>query len=257
MGDSMVWVIHIQPVTNEFSPDGEFRGHAEALAAHYNAVPKISAIGVKRFEFTKQTLQRPTYGNGDPYTAFSYYYNDVNEKFCREIGVPRPHKPALAPLAPHEWPQEFVYKKTYTRRAALVEYPGLMCGVEEGLREVIERVEPGVHLFNPIKMTLPKKLPHTIPHHMMIVTRFLNSYSPENNDPGAVSITSSNTHFVASDFGKTTYSGVAMSSAVFGNAHLWRERWFRSGTFFMSDHLKAEIDKAGLRLPPHFKMKQV
>lgn len=51
-------------------------------------------------------------------------------------------------------------------------------------------------------------------------------------------------------------TGRAFSKAVFGKAHLWRDRRFQMVNCF-SDQLMADISDATLRIPKHYKMKEV
>jgi hypothetical protein len=197
-------------------------------------------------------------GDGNPYRAISTYSLDVSEKFHSELGVRRGEDgsyPPYSPILPHEWPKEYVQERIYKTEAALVEYPNRMYAVTEPLRAIIERLEPGVHQFNPIRVILPKGLEHTVPHHMMIVGRWLNAFSQADSDPRGLH--SANTVSPVVYDNKKSFAGVAMSATIMGNAHLWRESALRGGTFYISDQLKDEVTKAGLRLPPSFKMKTV
>ncbi len=182
---------------------------------------------------------------------------DVTDKFHAELGVRRPHHPPLDPVQPHEWPTEYVCERVYKREAAIVKFTNRMHAVVEPLRDIIERLEPGVHQFNPIRVLLPKGVEHPVPHYMMVVGRWLNAFRLEESDPGCVRVSAGNTASVGGAEDKAKYAGVAMATAEIGNAHLWCERKLRGPTFYMSDRLKDEVTKAGLRLPPHYKMKSV
>ncbi len=132
-----------------------------------------------------------------------------------------------------------------------------MHAVAEPLRDIIERLEPGVHQFNPIRVLLPKGVAHPVPHFMMVVGRWLNAFRLEESDPGCVDVSASNSVSVGGAATKEKFAGVAMANSEIGDAHLWCERELRGPTFCMSDRLKDEVTKAGLRLPPHYKMKSV
>lgn len=240
---------------NEFFPRGDFRGYEEALAAHYKAGrrPGLTPRHRQNYMFTSE---HPLDGNGNPYPAFTDYKYDVSAKFRTELGLSLWRTVPLLPVQPHEWPAEYVYEKVYKRRAALVELPSRMYAVEDGLREVIERLEPGVHQFHPIRMILPEGIEHPIQHHMMVVGRWLSSFRLAQTDPGCLRDAETVSPIVHSDT-KECIAGVAMDSVEIGSAHLWCERYVRGPKFLISDLLKDEIIKAGLRLPPHFKMKSV
>lgn len=254
-GEQLVWAIRISTEFNEFSPQGYYRGYKEALAAHYDAEPRPGLTPKHPPVFVFKD-KREVDGDGVPYRTFTDYAYDVSEKFHAEQGVRRPHHPPLDPVQPHEWPAEYVYKRAYKRDAAIVKFPNRSYAVTEPLRNIIERLEPGVHQFNPIRVLLPKGVEHPIQHHMMVVGRWLNAFRLEESDPSCLRDADTVSPAVYLD-DKRSFAGVAMAASEIGSAHLWCERAFRGGTFYVSDVLKAEIDKAGLRLPPTFKMKSV
>lgn len=236
---------------NEFFPRGGFRGYDEALAAPYGAEYKSSFPAGFVFK-----SDRPLNSVGNPSAYFTTYSREVSEKFHAEIGVPQPHEPALLPVQPHEWPAEYVYEKAYKRHASIVEFSNRMYAAEDALREIIERLDPGVHQFNPVRVLLPKGVAHPVTFHMMIVGRWLNSFSLADSEPTSLQDVETTAPRVFPD-NKKGFGGVAMQASVIGGAHFWREKSLGRPTFLLSDVLKAEVGKAGLRLPPHFKMKSV
>lgn len=250
----MVWAIVFSSEFNEFSPRGDFRGYMEALAAHYKAErrPGLTPRHPPQYVFTSE---RPVDGDGNPYPVFQQYVYEVSEKFHSEIGDRSRHDPPLQPVEPHEWPTEYVYERPYKRQAAMMAGPNRMFVVVEPLRDIIERLEPGVHQFNPIRVTLPKGEEHPVRHHMMIVGRWLDAFRLEESDPKSLHADRQSLLVKASH--KEAFRGVAMSAVEIGKSHLWRERRLRPATFYMSDTLKDEVAKAGLRLPPHYMMRTV
>lgn len=180
----------------------------------------------------------------------------MSEKFHSELGVRQPGKPPLLPVEPHEWPAEYVFERAYKREAAIIMGPNRMFAVVAPLRDIIERLEPGVHQFNPIRVVLPGGDEHPVQHFMMIVGRWLDAFRLDDSDPNCLTRVSTGSPVVGANY-KQAFQGVAMSSAEIGNAHLWCERRLRPATFYMSDALKEEITRAGLRLPPHYKMRVI
>lgn len=251
----MVWAIVFPSEFNEFSPRGEFRGYEEALAAQYGA-ERQAGLTPKHAPVYVFTSERPLDGDSNPYRAFTTYKLDVSEKYHSELGVRRPHHAPLNPIQPHEWPAEFVYDRAYKREAAIIEGSNRMHAVAEPLRDIIERLEPGVHQFNPIRVLLPKGVEHPVPHFMMVVGRWLDAFRLEKSDPGYLDSIESGSPSVKY-YRKGAFAEIAMDSGHVGDAHLWCERKLRPATFYMSDRLKDEVTKAGLRLPPHYKMKSV
>lgn len=251
----MVWAVRFVPEFNEFFPRGEFLNYEEALAAHYKAErrPGLTPKHPPVYVFTSE---RPLDGDGNPYRVFTTYVLDVTEKFHAELGVRRPHHPPLDPVQPHEWPTDYVCERVYKREAAIVKFTNRMYAVVEPLRDIIEWLEPGVHQFNPIRVLLPKGVEHPVPHYMMVVGRWLNAFRLEESDPGCLRAVDSGAPLVSPDT-KAGFAGVAMAASDIGDAHLWCERKLRPATFYISDRLKDEVTKAGLRLPPHYKMKSV
>ena len=247
----MVWGIQFASEFNEFCPRGNFRGYDEALAMHFGAELIPGYPPTYRF-----ISARPVDGAGQPYRTFVDYTYHLSEKFHTEIGAARPHHPPLTPVQPHEWPMEYVYERIYKRPAAITKFTNRMYAVEEGLRDIIERLEPGVHQFNPIRVLLPKGVEHPVKYHMMTVGRWLHSFSLPDSDPASLRDVDSTDPLVFPD-DKKGYAGVAMRDSVIGEAHFWCEKNLRGPTFLISDTLKAEVDKAGLRLPPHRQMKLV
>ncbi len=250
----MVWAIVIPSEFNEFFPRGGFRGYKEALAAHYKAErrPGLTPQHPPQYVFTSE---RPEDGDGNPYAAFTTYTFHVSEKFHSVIGDRSRHDPPLLPIQPHEWPAEYVYKRPYKRQAAMIQGPNRMFFVSDPLRDIIERLDPGVHQFNPIRVILPKGEEHPVRHHMMIVGRWLDSFRLEESDPNSLHADHKPPLVKASH--KEAFRGVAMSSVEIGTSHLWCERRLRPATFYISDTLKDEVVEAGLRLPPHYKMRMV
>ncbi len=158
-------------------------------------------------------------------------------------------------MQPHEWPTEYVYERTYKRRAAMMKGPNRMFLVTEPLRDIIEALEPGVHQFKPIRAVSPKGEEHPVRHHMMIVGRWLDAFRLEDSDPSSLLVDRQVPRVKAGY--KEAFRGVAMSAAEIWNVHLWRERRLQPATFYMSDTLKHEVTKAGLRLPPSYEMRLV
>lgn len=91
---------------------------------------------------------------------------------------------------------------------------------------------------------------------MMIVGRWLNAFRLEETDPACLRDIDSVAPTVRSET-KDCFAGVAMSASAIGGAHLWCERNLRGATCYISDVLRDEVTKAGLRLPPSFRMKLV
>ncbi len=250
----MVWGVALPSEFNAFSPRGELRGYDEDLAAHYKAErrPGLTPRHPPTFVFT---TDRPYRSDGTAYEAFTTYALDVWIKFSGLWGDPQLRTPPLLPVQPHEWPKEFVYARDYKTRASILELPRARCAVEEELRVLIERLDPGIHSFHPIRVVLRTGDEHPLKYHCMVVGRWLESFSLGDSDPGCLSDTDSVSPTLSCS--RRTYAGAAMRASVIGDAHLWRERFLRGPRFCFSDRLMEEATAAGLRLPTHFRMKSV
>lgn len=249
----MVWAVFFSSEFDAFFPKGAFRGYHAALAAHFNAqqIPGLTPKHPPRYVFTDD---RPLDGDGKPYEVFQTYVYHVSEKFHSELGETGIHRPPLLPIVAHEWPREYVYERIYARKAALIQGPNRMYFVAEPLREIIERLEPGVHYFNPIRVLLPKGEEHPVQHHMMVVGRWLSAFRLQESDPRSLRDIDSLSPTIGHPR-KECSRGVALSAEAIGSAHLWCERQLRSLTFCISDRLQAEITAAGLFIPPHYRMR--
>ena len=229
----MVWGLKLQPVFNEFFPGGDYIGYKECLdanfEAHANSEEKLGGVTKYRYR--------------------------VTEKFHCELGIPRPDGPPLSPIKPHEWPTVFKLRKTRARIGSLIKMKDRIYAVDNTLKSIIERLEPGVHQFNPIRILMPKDVEYPVPYHVMVVGRWLDSFRPDESDPGCLRFANGG-YSVWLDK-KQSYAGIAMAASVIGNAHLWREQNLYGTEFFLSHTLQAEIAKAGLRVPKHFRMKSV
>jgi hypothetical protein len=180
------------------------------------------------------------------------------DKFNCEIGAAiSPNHPIISPIAEHEWPTWYETRKRYPTLGSLFEMSGRILAVEEALKDVIERIEPGIHLFHPIAMTTRKGDVYPKRYYTMVIGQFLDSFDPAKSTAGSWSKEKGYDSYMAFINAKESIEGLALSRSSFGSAHLWRERRLRSPEFFLSDTLHNEIIKAGLRIPRHYRMKEV
>ena len=82
-----------------------------------------------------------------------YYLAYVRSKFGNELGKLIDGHRVERPL-PHEWPEEYRTTKTHDKLGSLVEIDGFLA-VEERLKALIVEIEPGVHDFRPLRITMP------------------------------------------------------------------------------------------------------
>lgn len=233
----MVWAL-IEPGSfGDFFPDGDFVGKKEQLAAHFD---KISA------EF-----QAMFGGSSASYKSY------VSSKFTNEIGTKIGEKPKLVPLEPHEKPSWFQTEKRYTSLGSIIETSNQLLAVDEALKTIVERLEPGVHDFWPMQITMPKGEVYPKKYYAMVIGQFKDSFSPENSEEGSWTTEKNYDSYVVRIDNKQYVSGLAFLKKATGTAHLWRERKLRRPNICFSDALQAEIDNAGLRISKHIRSKEV
>ena len=214
----MVWAVVDPPL-----PYGDYVGWEE---------------GIKRyFDENMSAEQRAAFGNWD----VSYRY-ELSRKFTEDLGL----------LEPQGRPSEYRMRETPKSLASLIQLVDRLLAVDATLKGIIETLEPGVHQFWPIRITLPKSKQYPVPYYGMIIRRFIDSFMPEHSDV----LDSGNVFFTKSPT-KKNYSNLTVSKTVVAGAHLWRERRLLSPEIYFSDELQAEAARRGLRMPRHHKLKAI
>jgi hypothetical protein len=244
----MVWGMNLPSGFGQFWPEGQFEGKAansdgwwERMIAHYLA--------------QSHEEQQRLFDNGGELDA-SGYASYVSGKFIHEQGAKEsPDRPPFTPIEPHEAPLSFVTEKTYRTLGSLIALNFGLLAVDEALKSIIERLEPGVHGFYPIHLIMPKGAVFPNRYYALVIGQWFDSFSPDESSPDSWEKNGEFRIFYSKT--KKGISGLALSKTVFGNANLWRER--RCGVWLtcFSDELRAEIERAGLDLPKLQKMKEV
>jgi hypothetical protein len=237
----MVWGMTLPSNFGEFWPDGAFAGWYESLKAYYR----------EQMPEEQKALFDDGKGNG----ALSYM-GYAGEKFIREVGTSvRPDDLPFSPIEPQESPKSFTTVKKYTSLGSLIKLNDRILAVDDRLKAIIERLEPGMHQFFPIDLLMPRGVTFPNAYHVLFIGQYHDSFSPDNSKEGAWRKNG--------DFGylfeesKKGVTGLAFSKSVFGGSHLWRERSLWEWLTCFSDELEAEIAAAGLRIPKHYRMKEV
>ncbi|WP_284162950.1 DUF1629 domain-containing protein [Frigidibacter sp. SD6-1] len=226
----MAWAVMRPSGMGDYQPFGSFVGWREARERYFwtemSDAEKI-AQGMKVDEYSGLAFTR---------------------KFDEDKGL----------LAPQELPREFRTDKTERNLASWILPAGILA-VDGAMKEIIERLEPGVHQFWPMTVSMPKDQVYPRDFHGLVIHRHLNAFLPEASDrecwsggeiyPGVI--------LYRIRESKAGCAGIALSKAVTGGAHLWRDQQITGGQIFMSDALQAEIAKAGLRMPKQYKVKEV
>jgi hypothetical protein len=235
----MVWALELPSSFGDFFPDGDYVGWRERLSDYFNKEMPAQ----KKLQFIDN---RPE----------SYIYHVV-QKFIEERGKKFPDDPPIGPLEEHEKPKWFETEKRYNSLGSLIVLTSRLVAIDLALKEIIEQLEPGVHEFVPISITMPKNEVYPKPYYILIVGRFLESFVAEESIAGSWRKDGTSGYYFPQSNSKQHISNLAFSNSVIGGAHLWRERKLLRPDIFFSDTLQKEITKAGLRIPKHFQMKEV
>ena len=123
----MVWGLVEPSGFGDFFQGGDYVGWEETIKRYFDE------------EMTAE--QRAAFDNWDV-----NFRGEVGRKFVEDKG----------PLEPHECPAEFRLRSAHKSLGSLVVLLNRLLAVDASLKETIERLEPGVHQFWPLRITVPK-----------------------------------------------------------------------------------------------------
>lgn len=233
----MPWALNSFPGSGAYSPDGDFIGRKEQLESHFERMPKEVQ---EAFD-----------------DSFAAYALHVAHKFNSEIGTIVGGPPPLTPIEPHEVPQVYRTRKTYPSLASFLQLRSSIVAVDVELKAIIERLEPGVHQFFPLQITMPRGRPYPKTYYTLVIGQFLESFLPEQSSPRCIRNIWPPSDFYSIDVERDCCPNLAFSRTAAGHAHLWRERKTLMKNILISDALQAEIAAAGLRIWKHWRVKEV
>jgi hypothetical protein len=230
----MVWGVLLPYNFGDFRPEGSFVGWEERLDAYYH---KELANGPLKAHMPRA----------------SFYRSCVLRKFLYELGDLMPDGLRVERPLPHEWPEEYRTAKSHDKLGSLIEIDGFLA-VDERLKALIEAIEPGVHEFRSIRISMPRGKDYPVPYHVLLIGQFRDSFRADLTEGTGWNgkLDSPRIHDT-----KAGFAAAAMSSEAISGAHLWRERRLNEPKFCLSDELQDVIAKAGLRMMKHYKMKSV
>ena len=212
-----------------FWPNGDFDGWEEGLKAYYDTdlsdAEKLSMGMQDRFSLSKFAA-----------------------KFTKDNCW----------LAPAEQPKRYRTYKKVKDLAALIKTSDRMLAVSKPLKNVIEKMEPGVHQFWPMAIVQPDSTEYPTPYYGMVVQTHLDAFRAEQSDKESWHERSGRYRVETVGGGlPKRMGGIAMSAQVIGGAHLWREKTLLEPILCLSDTLMAEISNAGLVVPKAYKIRDV
>ena len=128
--------------------------------------------------------------------------------------------------------------------------------VREELKQIIEELEPNVHQFFPIELSMPKMKGEVGKYYTLVVGQYLDSFLPDESKAESFRSYEKYPGFYNAELSKKGLSGLAFREQEISGAHLWRERGFRETLTCFSNQLIAEVASAGLDIPTHYKMRE-
>jgi len=167
-------------------------------------------------------------------------------------------------IKPQEWPKTFHTTKTYTNLGSLIKTENRILAVDQALKDIIEKLEPDMHQFSPINIVMPKGKEYPKQYYVMVISQFLDSFSPTESEEGVWRDNSYEAHWGEKIIKyqvelpkKQYFSGLAMKSDVFKKSHLWREQKLNDPHLYISDEMANEIRNEGLRVTGIYQLKKV
>jgi hypothetical protein len=198
--------------------------------------------------------RRAFYGGGRRYAYC------VTEKFLYECGhkQPGPDDVVVTPIEDHEPPRFFQTRQGYKQLSSIISLPGRFWAVDDAVKAIIERLEPSIHQFYSLDIRMPRGKVYPINYHVLVVGTYLDSFVPEESDPGSFRPYEANgLKWYGVDGSKSGITGLALRKDVCGDAHLWRERGLNEWLLCFSGELEAAFKAAGLKLPKYYRMRDL
>ncbi len=244
----MAWALKEPMSFGFYWPDGEFVGWDEQLYEYFET--EISRAEKEQMLKKYYDREGVNFGKSELWNIRRYWKIQLVESMVGEIGD---FVGQEAPLDPRLFPRVFKTVRTYKSLAAMIETESRIVAVNEALKNIIERLEPGVHQFHPFRIMMPRGREYPEPYHVLRIGRVLDSFIPVE---GTYMGTLGRGKLLAIDDTKKYLNKLAFSREKISGAHLWREKVLSRPNILMSDTLKQAIDDVGLRIFRHHKVKE-
>lgn len=236
----MVWGMYLPPSGGPYGPYGD----AEGPVDHYGDGWHHRLL--KYYQEQMSESQRAHYVHSYPYC--------VVEKFHKQ---PSADNVVAGPIEEHEPPKYYQTEKGYNELASVINLGNCMWAIDEAVKRLVDRLEPGLHQFYPLEIRMPRGRVYPIRYYTLVVGRWLESLSPEDSDRECFTHYHPEINYFTIHGRKKEITGLALRRSVFDGAHLWRECGLREWLICFSDALAADLASAGLMLPKHYRMKSI
>lgn len=159
----------------------------------------------------------------------------------------------------YEKPTEVRTRKTYKKLGSFIQlYQGLMA-VDQKLKDLIEEIEPGVHQFWPIQITMPKGVAYPKPFYGLVNQNTRMGFSREaTNSCFWKELSPGIPVWKPVEPYNESIPNLAISKQEVVGAHLWQDGSLMYPKYSFSNELMDAIKAAGLSLPPErYKMAEI
>jgi hypothetical protein len=238
--NTMVWGMYLPKGGGPYGPYGDDEGPVDTYVDGWrNRL-------MKNYEDHLSDAQKAFYGNARKYSFC------VGDKFRYECGHKQPGRDDLivTPIEDHEPPRFYQIEKPYTQLSSIISLSSRRWAVDEAVKVIVERFEPGVHKFYPLEIRMPRGKIYPVQYYAFVVGNWVQSFSPEDSVQDIFRMHETNgVRWFNIRGDKASITGLALRQSVYKNAHLWRERGFNEWLICFSDELAAKFTTAELVLP--------
>jgi hypothetical protein len=243
----MAWAMYLPSAGGAYGPYGTNEGPVDVYGDGWSH-------RLRRDYDILPAAQKALYRNAPMY---SYC---VTEKFLYESGhkQPGPDDVVVTPIEAHEPPRFFQTENGFSELSSIISLNNRMWAVDEAVKTMVERLEPGLHQFYPLEIRMPRGKTYSVPYHVLVTGKWLESFSPERSVPDAFkTYEGAGVKWFHIRGDKKSVTGLALRQSVFTDAHLWRERGLNEWLIFISDELQAKLASAALMLPKHYRVESI
>ena len=244
----MAWGMYLPKGGGPYGPYGDDEGPVDVYGDgwHYRLM--------KDYRDHLSEAQKAFYGDALKY-AFC-----VGEKFLYPTGhkKPGPDDLMVTPIADHEPPRFYQIENGYKELSSIISLDSRRWAVDEQVKAIFERFEPGLHKFYPLEIRMPRGKVYPVPYYCLVVGSWLQSFSPEHSaQDGFKAYNSNGLKWYSIRGDKKSITSLALRKSVHQNAHLWREHGHNEWLICLSDELAAVLAGSGLMLPKFYRMKDI